>query len=380
MRRGKGTAVFAAAGLAVAMLWSEAEAAEAEIQSFSFECETPDGRSVKPVHGDIEGELYTDLPAQRERCLGVVDRKLALCRENTRFASAAGEREHADCLAVFRARAQACEDHFTFERPKCWFEDPAPGDDGAGAAGLETAPGELHRVEPVERAMTAREAANVRTGPGPEFDIVGTLLVGDGVQVTGEVRDRDWLRVAFPRSGDLAFIYAPLLRAAPQPEQATPGPAALPVLSGASWSMASNQPCAVWNYGNRDYEPLSWSGACADGMATGEGRLVFRAGGGVYEGGMLEGKLHGRGVLEWSDGYRYEGDLREGKQHGEGTMTQANGDRYTGAWRDGRPHGRGSYTQADGTSFEGSWRDGCFGERSGRWASVGTTAAACGFE
>ena len=66
-RRGKGTAVIAAAGLAAAMLWSEAEAAEAEVQSFSFECETPDGRSVKPVHGDIEGEVYTDLPAQREQ-------------------------------------------------------------------------------------------------------------------------------------------------------------------------------------------------------------------------------------------------------------------------------------------------------------------------
>ena len=366
------------------MLWSEAEAAEAQIRGFSFECETPGGGSVKPVHGDIEGELYTDLPAQRERCLGAIDRKIALCRENARFASAAADREDADCLAVFRARAQACADHFSFERSKCWLEDPAPADDAAGErtgeAGLGTTPGGRHRVEPVERVMVAREAVNVRTGPGPEFDIVGTLLVGDEVQVTGEVRGRDWLRVAFPGSGDLAFVYAPLLRAAPQPERAAPGPAALPELSGASWSIASNQTCAVWNYGNRDYEPLSWSGACADGKAAGEGRLVFRAGDGVYEGGMLEGKLHGRGVLEWSDGFRYEGDLREGRQHGQGTLTQANGDRYAGAWRNGRPHGLGIYTQADGASFEGAWRDGCFGERSGRWASVGTTAAACGFE
>ena len=138
---------------------SEAEAAEAEIRGFSFACETPDGRSVKPVHGDIEGELYTDLPAQREQCLGAIDRKLALCRENIRFASAAADREHADCLAVFRARAQACEDHFTFERPKCWVEEPAPADDAAGErtgeAVLETTPGGLLRVEPVERVMTA---------------------------------------------------------------------------------------------------------------------------------------------------------------------------------------------------------------------------------
>ena len=59
-------------------------------------------------------------------------------------------------------------------------------------------------------------------------------------------------------------------------------------------------------------------------------------------------------------------------------MTQANGERYAGAWRNVRPHGRGIYTQADGTIFERVWRDGCFGERGGRWASIGT-AAACGF-
>ncbi|MCY4408430.1 MAG: hypothetical protein OXC15_18840, partial [Rhodospirillaceae bacterium] len=57
--------IFAAiaAGLAALMAWSGAEAAEAEIRSFSFECETPDGRVVKPLHGDIEGDTYTDLPA-----------------------------------------------------------------------------------------------------------------------------------------------------------------------------------------------------------------------------------------------------------------------------------------------------------------------------
>ena len=378
MRRGKGAAVFAAAGLAAAMLWTGAEAAEAEIPGFSFECETPDGRAVKPVHDDINGEAYTDLPAQREQCPGSVDRKIALCRENARFASVAADREHADCLVVFLARMRACVDHFSFERSRSWLDDPAPADDVAGETGLETTSGGRHRVEPADRVMTAGEAANVRTGPG--FGIVGTLLVDDKVRVTGEVRDMDWLRVAVPRSGDSAFIYAPLLRAPPPSTRAAPGTAALLVLSGLSWSVAANQPCVVWNYGNREYEPLSWSGACADGKVTGEGRLVFGIGEGVYKGGRLEGKIHGRRVLEWSDGFRYEGELREGRQHGRGTMTQANGARYAGAWRNGRPHGQGIYTQANGTSFEGAWHDGCFGERSRRWASTGTTAVACGFE
>lgn len=54
--------------------------------------------------------------------------------------------------------------------------------------------------------------------------------------------------------------------------------------------------------------------------------------------------MHGSGILSWANGFRYEGELCEGKQHGYGTFTEASG------------------------------------ERDGRWASIGTTAAACGFE
>ena len=236
--------------------------------------------------------------------------------------------------------------------------------------------------------MSAREAANVRTGPSPDYDIVGTVMSGDELHVTGEVRGRDWLRVAYPRSGDEAYIYGPLLKpVAQQPRStesaSTPSAAespASPQPSGSSWSIAENKPCEVWNYGNTDYEPLTWSGPCMNGRASGSGRLVFRGGEGVYDGAMQGGKMHGRGVLDWANGFRYEGQLRDGRQHGHGTLTQTSGARYVGGWREGKPHGQGTYTQADGTIFEGAWRDGCFGEREGRWASIGTTAAACGFE
>ena len=115
MQHGKGTAVIAAAGLAAAMLWSEAEAAEAQIRGFSFECETPDGQAVKPVHGDIEGEIYTNLPVQREQCLGAIDRKLALCRENARFASAAPVRVRALITSRSSARSAGWR---TLPRPR----------------------------------------------------------------------------------------------------------------------------------------------------------------------------------------------------------------------------------------------------------------------
>ena len=386
-----GMSVFAAvaAGLVALTLWSSAEAAETRIRAFPFSCDTPDGEIVKPRHGDIEGVSYTDLPAQRAQCLGTIDRKIALCWENTEFATEAENQEFAACLSLFQEQARACVGHFSFERSKCGTDDPDLAADVAGEQDeepvLEGPPRDRYRLKPVVRLMSAREAANVRTGPGPNYDIVGTVMAGDELRVTGEVQGRDWLRVAFPGRGDSAYIYAPLLRAvreAPQPGSTTATPETAPPLEPAdpSWSVAENEPCQVWNYGNRDYEPFTWSGACVDDKASGEGRLVFRGGEGEYEGTMQAGKMHGRGVFEWSNGFRYEGELRDGKQYGYGTYMGANGERYEGGWREGRPHGQGTYVQGDGTTYEGAWRDGCFGDRESRWASIGTTAAACGFE
>ena len=390
VRHRTGVSVFAVvtAGMVALTLWPGAGEAETLIEGFAFGCESPDDETLKPRHGDIEGMTYSDLPAQRPQCLGTIDRKIALCRENTEFATESENQEFAACLSVFQAQARACVGHFSFERSKCGADDPEDGDQVRlqdDEPALEGPAGDRYRVKPVERLMSVREAANVRTGPGPHYDIVGTVMVGDELRVTGEVQGRDWVRVVFPRSGDTAYIYEPLLRAAPEappPEPTAAPPETAPPLepAGPSWSIAENEPCLVWNYGNRDYEPFTWSGACVDDKASGEGRLAFRGGEGTYEGTMQAGKMHGRGVFEWSNGFRYEGELRDGKQHGYGTYVGANGERYEGGWNEGRPHGQGTYVEGDGTTYEGAWRDGCFGDREGRWASIGTTAAACGFE
>ncbi len=385
VRRRSGARVLAAAAAAVVamMLCAGAEAAEADIRSFSFACTTADGQIVKPRLGDIDGVTYTNLPAQRQQCLGTIDHKLALCRENTAFVSDRRNQELAACLPTFEEQAKACVVHFTFERGKCDTGRPGPDDDAARKQEEQTTqegpPGNRYRVKPVDRLTVAIEAANVRAGPGPDHDIVGTVESGDRLRVTGEVGGRDWLRIDFPSVG-AAYVYAPLLdevRGAAREEEPT---TAAPALSGPNWSLAENQACEVWNYGNRNYEPFTWSGVCVDGKASGEGLLLYRAGEGTYEGGMQAGKMHGRGILDWANGFRYEGELRDGKQHGYGTLTQASGDRYEGGWRDGRPHGHGTYVRADGSIYEGAWRDGCFGKRNGRWVTIGTTAAACDFE
>ena len=82
---------------------------------------------------------------------------------------------------------------------------------------------------------------------------------------------------------------------------------------GPDWSVVENLPCQVWNYGNRDYEPFTWSGGCVAGKASGEGQLTCRGGAGVYQGGTRVGKMDGSGVLAWADGFRYEGELCGGK-------------------------------------------------------------------
>ena len=172
---------------------------------------------------------------------------------------------------------------------------------------------------------------------------------------------------------------------------------------GLNWSITGNQHCHVWNYGETELEPFTWSGVCVDGKTSGAGRLTFLANDYVYEGTMNAGMMHGNGTIISSDGYRYEGAwdngephghgieslasgeqytgaFQEGKRYGYGIYTTVNGDLFEGEWRDGKPHGNGTYTNADGSVFEGQWYDGCIGERDGEWATIGTTPQACGFK
>ena len=66
---------------------------------------------------------------------------------------------------------------------------------------------------------------------------------------------------------------------------------------GPNWIVAKNQPCQVHNPYPVAGEAVTWSGSCADGKASGEGRLVWQNSNGthVYEGWMRDGKKHGWG-------------------------------------------------------------------------------------
>ena len=103
---------------------------------------------------------------------------------------------------------------------------------------------------------------------------------------------------------------------------------------GPDWSIVENQPCQVWNDGiSGRLEPFTWSGACVNGKASGEGRLTSTKYN--YEGSMRSSKLHGYGIGTFSYGEpygneRYEGQFRDGWEHGHGTMTWTGGQRCEG--------------------------------------------------
>lgn len=198
------------------------------------------------------------------------------------------------------------------------------------------------------------------------------------------------------------------------------------------WQPLADRPdCRVWNASPETDETAAWSGPCKDGYAHGNGTLTWRYSADgerreeTYVGDMGKGRLHGLGVFTWpngdrfeghwqddkanghgvavwADGARYEGGWRADKRHGYGVYMDANGDRYEGEWKDGYQNGQGVYVWADGERYEGGWKDdrpngtgvwhdrhgdtyrgtwtkGCF-EEGGRFASIGTTAEACGFD
>ena len=132
--------------------------------------------------------------------------------------------------------------------------------------------------------------------------------------------------------------------------------------SGQNWIEARNQPCMLWTDTPEAIEAMTWSGACADGMASGWGRAAWHMddGKGVYEGNLHRGKPDGQGEYTWPNGNRYDGEWRDGKHAGSGVFTWPSGEIYDGEWRDHDFHGHGVLTWANGDRYEGEFRSGEF--------------------
>ena len=74
-----------------------------------------------------------------------------------------------------------------------------------------------------------------------------------------------------------------------------------------------------------------------------------------YEGQYLNGKRHGKGRIEFANGYKYIGDWADDTPTGFGTFIWTNGDYYEGEFEKGQRHGKGSYYFANGDKYVGDW-------------------------
>lgn len=74
-----------------------------------------------------------------------------------------------------------------------------------------------------------------------------------------------------------------------------------------------------------------------------------------YVGEGVNGKRHGLGVTEFTNGQKYVGEFLNDKRHGRGTFTWPDGSKYVGEWLDGKRHGSGVYLSADGKEFQGGY-------------------------
>ncbi|XP_020708134.2 alsin isoform X2 [Athalia rosae] len=77
-----------------------------------------------------------------------------------------------------------------------------------------------------------------------------------------------------------------------------------------------------------------------------------------YTGRWLNGKPHGAGKLEWTDGRMYVGHFNRGVIHGIGKMEIPTQGIYEGQWKDGQQNGYGTMKYINGDIYEGYFKDG----------------------
>ena len=266
-------------------------------------------KELKPKFGNIDGVYYTDVSENREACRQAIRAKIALCRQNTNFESNTKNRKYAGCLPIFRRQAQSCTVHFRHQMSKCDLSGAARITDFTGfscevtkTVVEDSGPG----ISPLDERMKARTGSNLRAGPGTNHRVVGSLRTGQEVQVTG--RAGDWLRIAAP-GGGTAFVHGSLMVAMAERRQkpqtrSSPAAGPSPKCRGTGestkcWKELANKPgCYTFRSYYHSEVTLTWSGACAGGVAVGRGRIGLKYPGGSSEetGTLVRGKMHGRWV------------------------------------------------------------------------------------
>jgi hypothetical protein len=92
-------------------------------------------------------------------------------------------------------------------------------------------------------------------------------------------------------------------------------------------------------------------------------RILKHNNGIIYDGGMYEGKPHGKGRHFFLFSFLFSFLHLERRFFHliclfAGTMTSPSGIRYDGGWQYGAPHGSGDWIDGHGTHYEGQFQNG----------------------
>jgi hypothetical protein len=127
------------------------------------------------------------------------------------------------------------------------------------------------------------------------------------------------------------------------------------------WLVDAQTGCAVYDANAHAGDTVSWSGACLDGYADGDGTAAFSSQDKVFEsftGNFARGVAQdGHVSVAWGDGWTYDGNSAHGLFNGAGTLVNDKRDRFEGNWVDGQMNGHGTVIRANGERYDGQWKN-----------------------
>ena len=147
----------------------------------------------------------------------------------------------------------------------------------------------------------------------------------------------------------------------------------------ACWNELTNYPgCRVWDDRYIPGQPVTWTGGCSNGLASGAGTLNWIVRGDeevgtlrdgkrtgywvvvdkfyrVRQGPYVDGARNGHWVIRDTDGAVSQGPLRDGERNGTWVERDAAGHVSEGPYVDGERHGRWVIRSTDGTTTTETW-------------------------
>lgn len=116
------------------------------------------------------------------------------------------------------------------------------------------------------------------------------------------------------------------------------------------WVVDPLSKCAIYNTRPGPALTVRWSGRCVDGMADGQGTIVYSRSNrfaAKYEGGVSGGARNGRGVYYAANFDQLSVNWKDGLAEGPGEWTYGDRSRFSAVYYRGEARGEGRYHQGD---------------------------------